>query len=537
MLFNDDRLLASNNSSLNATKNNANPRNIFKNTAYSSNLKNSSISSSLSSASSSSASGSSTTSSGYQNQNRVYYEDLNKPLKLNYHPKISSQIQTNPKRNTISDRMLEHQVKMTPRLANNSYTASLHLQSLAPNQTSCSYTCQTYNPNRLSSYDNETFLNYQNYYDTKHEKLNTNETLPSYLINNGKYCRKRASIACTSNQTNDFLNKIPHSSAKFNNPKISSNIFNRAFNYAKKSATGSATALSTSSSINSTKNSTWKSKLGKYLQHTSSTRRKSSLKSHDQEEGCDIIIDEDFYSSYHLSRKNPINLINQQSTNANILSRKDSSQNINLVTSSSSPSASSSSQFTLSPVSASLNTNKRNQRLDKLKDESPTLNLTSSLNKLTISSGFTSLRKILKIPSYSSSSSKHGTVNRNRKNSEFLSASATPVPSCLISNCAENRKINSSNISINQANKLANLPQSISTSNSERSSIENASLKKLKKQMSFSSPITVDSIRSDIQTKNKKNMRNYHSLSLTEPNKSIVHEQNNGKKSHRQTQA
>ncbi|RNA31367.1 hypothetical protein BpHYR1_017738 [Brachionus plicatilis] len=192
-----------------------------------------------------------------------------------------------------------------------------------------SFSYHTFNPNRISSYDNENLYEpVSTHYWPKHDTLSEQSR---EQFDNVKYCRKRASIACTNCDQK---------------PKAS--LLSRAFTYSSKP--GSNSSLS--------KNGSWRTKLAKYLSSTNSTNSTNSTKPKRHH-------DEDIYSSCHLARKNPIQL--PLSSNTNIL-----------VSSSSSSSAS--SHMSSSPKAK---------------------NLTSSLQKLTISNGFNSLRKMLRIKSSS----------------------------------------------------------------------------------------------------------------------------------------
>lgn len=175
-----------------------------------------------------------------------------------------------------------------------------------------SFSYHTFNPNRVSSYDNENF--YQ-----------SSQVFPSGKADEleAKQCRKRASIACANSTSQE---------------KPKSSLLSRALTYSS-SKPGS--------------NSSWRLKLGKYLSSTNSAAAKKTKKpDHDE-----------IYSSYHLARKNPIQL--QANSNTNIFV-------------SSSSCSSSSSHASPSPK---------------------TKNPTSSLQKLSITSGFNSLRKMLRIKS------------------------------------------------------------------------------------------------------------------------------------------
>lgn len=231
-------------------------------------------------------------------------------------------------------------------------SASSSLKQSSPSQfpsmkssfqpTSFSY--HTFNPNRVSSYDNENFYESSNAFWSKQDTLSEKS---DEQFDNVNYCRKRASIACTNSTTK---------------PKAS--LLSRALTYSSK--TGSNSSLS--------KNFSWRAKLGKYLSSNSSKIKKP---------------DEDIYSSYHLTRKNAIQI-------------PAANSNMNILVSSSS-SSSSSSQMSPSPKAK---------------------HLTSSLQKLSITNGFNSLRKMLRIKSSSKqnfdSNLESQTLNRPRKGSKNL---------------------------------------------------------------------------------------------------------------------
>ena len=190
------------------------------------------------------------------------------------------------------------------------------------------------------------------------------------------------------------------------------------------------------------------------------------------EEGCDIIIDEDLYSSYHLTRRNPINresiatLTLENAKAANQMQQKQNAANANAKLVFSSVSMSS-SNLTYSPHSspslnaklnkAAANTTstpnsntgqmahihndeskshkeealpaKSEPKLSAQQQQQPfTVNFTNSLNKLMINNGFNSLRKILKFPTASKPQHLAEVFNVNSQSQDkCFSASTTQV--------------------------------------------------------------------------------------------------------------
>ncbi|CAF0706540.1 unnamed protein product [Brachionus calyciflorus] len=267
---------------------------------YMSNLKNSSLSLSVSSASSNSTSSTSF-----------------RPTLSNLKTKSASPLNNNQS----SHQLTNSTIKNSPKLLSDRFISN-HF-----NSNTCQPSSFSYNPNRMSSYDNN-----ENLYENSHAFWKSQDKEDKEV--NLNYSRKRSSIAC-SDQTNQ-----------------KNSLINRALNYA---------------SLQKNSTSSWRAKLGKYLPTSNSTLKKSKKTQQQLQDGCDIALDDDIYSSYHLTRKNPINLT-PKSSNSNIL-----------VSSSSSSSSSSTASSQESP--------KHKQ-------------------KSTIQNGFNSLRKILKIKSTSKQSLK-----------------------------------------------------------------------------------------------------------------------------------
>lgn len=291
-------------------------------------------------------------------------------------------------------------------------------------QSSSSYTYHTYNPNRLSSYDNDIYE-----YNTNQQRQTDLETIfkKTQMSNN-----QRASIAVpNTKQSNIHLLKScvnsSNVSSSSNKTNSSSNLFTRAFNYAFKK-NDSTTKLS------------WKSKLGKFFPQSTSNRK---LNINNKEEGCDIVIDDDLYESatYHLSRRNPIK---KQSLNDNLIStcsplnNENSNNNLLCLTTANNSSSVFSTSFDNTPYSSNQTSQKKSSSSSRKsnrakcleKTSSSTMNLNRSSpclqketnNKSIINNGFNSLRKILKISNVS-------TANKPvQKQHKCSSASSTPLP-------------------------------------------------------------------------------------------------------------
>jgi hypothetical protein len=353
------------------------------------------------------------------------------------------QINTN-KPNLLNDRLLSVQTKMSP---HETKTINIGAQirnkhnKQNPQTSSISYTYHTYNPNRLSSYDNDI-------YEYNNNNNNTvNHNLPNFDTSFLKTTNQRTSAALQSSiknnnnsnnkqSSNIHLLKSCVNSNHSSNSKSSNNLFTRAFNYAfNKNKQMSSSTLDSKL--------TWKSKLGKLFPQSnnlSNIRNKSSSK----HEGCDIALDEDLYESatYHLSRKQPIKKLNSNNL-INSTCSPLSNENNNLLCLAANSSSVFSSKFDNTPYSSNntnnTNTSQKKQNsskkskskfLDKtstsianlnrsspclLKENSPPNSVKS--NNL-INSGFNSLRKILKI----------SPTKVQKSNYKCSSASTTPVP-------------------------------------------------------------------------------------------------------------
>ena len=375
------------------------------------------------------------------------------------------------KSSMLSDRFLVQQAKITNHhLKNgtaNSYNINTKLKknsySLCQNQfdpsqkTSQSYTYHTHNQNRLSSYDNDLLPNYQDFYESKNESKKFNRKKISEIdFGNSTVNSKRAFMGCSalknsndqpsvellscinnsSSETNcisnnNILNQSnttqsnSHNNNNSNNNNKNSNVFTRAFNYAKKTATGSTSSKQS-----------WRSKLGKYfLQSNSSSKAKSAEK--ESVDACNIIIDEDIYSAYHLSRKQPIK--------AEHLSKNKMKLPAQIIPSSSSSSSNASPYLNNLPLSHNTNHHvfadnsniqqqpvEINKHLKKNKSKSLVSNIDNNLepqtnftSKSIINNGFNSLRKILKIPG------SHRQSQQQLNKQKCMSQSTTPIPGCL----------------------------------------------------------------------------------------------------------
>ena len=512
------------------------------------NLKNKSMSSSMSSSSSptsaSAASSSSTSNScniGINSDNNINsnYKKSNQLVKQQ-HTSISPQFNTNTDDKPVSSQMNIDQSCISKSSNKNKNLTDRHLTQQvkvanfnAPNQlqqqTSSSYTYNPYNSNRLSSYDNHDLHDYLdmnknanqqslNNSNNDESRLSNCDTLPAYLVN-GKYGKKRGSTNA-STQTKSINASVNSSNLSLSNEKglessmlsnkssSNGNLISRALNYARKSTS--------SSSTNSTQHKqSWKSKLGKYLTPSAGAK---SLSKRGSQEGCDIIIDEDIYSSYHLTRRNPINresimaLSNEikptTASNSNAFVNLNNTPKNNQLMHSSSNSSSelASSSYTspstsvivpvqnyplakqaaitkklslnektlgiytdkdsskekngmngrtnnktkksksLTTANDDINLNEAKQKpnlkkkdsLEHQQQQHQTFNLTTSLNKLSISNGFNSLRKILKLTNKNHHQSlSHVTQNMKaqaqenaqiRKETKAASVCGTPAP-------------------------------------------------------------------------------------------------------------
>jgi hypothetical protein len=250
------------------------------------------------------------------------------------------------------------------------------------------------------------------------------------------------------------------------------------------------------------------------------------------DEGCDIMIDEDLYSSYHLTRRNPISResiatltlekarINQMNleneNNKKLSSISNSSVDLGATATSQHSSSLSSSQVketnsksprvNLDQEENNSFSNKTGQqfktnRNEKLKSESkPNLannkensstssqpfsaNFTNSLNKLIVNNGFNSLRKILKFPVHKSQNlnemfDESKNVNTNKCFSPQVAHNATTNKTLSSSSFNANNKANlnilkNSQVSLIKSNEIAKnaikLNDSPSSSSVSRSS-------------------------------------------------------------------
>ena len=167
----------------------------------------------------------------------------------------------------LTDRLLASQTKMLTKNSTIDLKNGTQIRKKQTPQSSSSYTYHTYNPNRLSSYDNDIYE-----YNTNQQRQTDLETIfkKTQMSNN-----QRASIAVpNTKQSNIHLLKScvnsSNVSSSSNKTNSSSNLFTRAFNYAFKK-NDSTTKLS------------WKSKLGKFFPQSTSNRK---LNLNNKEEGC-----------------------------------------------------------------------------------------------------------------------------------------------------------------------------------------------------------------------------------------------------------
>lgn len=254
--------------------------------------------------------------------------------------------QLNTAASALSDRLLVKQAKLQSNPAINvnnraalSYTYSSRDFMAAPEEKVTEKVTrrpvinyQTLNPNRLSHYDNFVLAEASTHSikmnqeydddedgtsDSQSSDYNNPETLPNYILSNGKYGRKRNRVpsnlvpnVMTRRRSPELVHTNSSSSSSSVPPKP--NMLTRAFNYAfKKSSNGSSQPMGAPQAPPikapppGSLGRSWRSKLGKYLTQGTNSLKSSSKLNHDQD-GCDIIIDEDMFSSYHLSRKKPM---------------------------------------------------------------------------------------------------------------------------------------------------------------------------------------------------------------------------------------
>ena len=278
---------------------------------------------------------------------------------------VNSSSNASKKTAVLSDRLIGAQIKIPP-TQNSTYT-SLNRKAKRDgaatppqHQKSSSYTFRTYDPNRLSSYDNnDLFQDYMAGYNQTNAVKTDAVTKPIITSNlNAKVISelneqtnilpsytKRASYATDTSNSNhnpvetlsknsrvelttsciDSLNcNVTRKNLPAKNQLKSSsnnNLFTRALNYAFKKSSNKCEHVSGSGNSSSSGGGgghaaitgTWKSKLGKYLTNATvldnsayNQHVKSSNKTHVNQDSCEILIDEDLSATYHLSRRNPI---------------------------------------------------------------------------------------------------------------------------------------------------------------------------------------------------------------------------------------
>lgn len=406
-----------------------------------------------------------------------------------------------------SSSMADPKVSSSSSSSNSSHESTSFPTSCSkPNTTKLTYNYANVNANRLSSYDNDIYNNYACESTVADQKKNY--SMRAVDATTGA-CR-RASLAYPSTAS---MNK----NSLGTRHSIKSNVFMRALNYAKKTASSADT-------------SSWKSKLGKYLAQTSSSSNDG--KAHHQQvvessggpahEGCEIIIDDEdyIYSSYHLSRKHPINLnqptaalTKQQQTRPVACTNLLSLSSGMLSLSSSSASSTSTSGQQQAPVQPTQSSPVRRQP-EPLTHSKSNLTTANGNGKFRINNGFNSLRKMLKLPATSKHSKERAPLEA--KKLQCLSATVSPV------HFAQSQPNASANISDEQTQKLVTTgagreqqqcmspkasAASLFTMTLNRQTTSGAGKKlangsKIKKQMSFSnaSSTSTFAIRSDLSS-------------------------------------